>query len=88
MPTPTATGVLPFADEGGLVVLLQITGSTWGMKPNGAARDCGSRFRGFDFLRSLQGFLRTYSQLLEKQLNDHRTCSCEAEISKLSGSTK
>ena len=29
---------------------------TWGLKPNGAARDCGSRFRGFDSLLSLQLF--------------------------------
>ena len=50
--------------------------TAWGMKPNGAARDCGSRFRGFDFLRSLQLFRGPVAQLAER-----RTCNAEAGIS-------
>ena len=36
---------------------------TWGLKPNGAARDCGSRFRGFDSLPSLQPLRGPVAQL-------------------------
>ena len=53
------------------------------MKPNGAARDCGSRFRGFDFLRSLQFQSGPVAQLAER-----RTCNAEVEISTFSRSTK
>ena len=55
----------------------------WGMKPNGAARDCGSRFRGFDFLRSLQFLSGPVAQLAER-----RTCNAEVEISIFSRSTR
>ena len=53
------------------------------MKPNGAARDCGSRFRGFDFLLSLQLLRGPVAQLAER-----RTCNAEVEISTFSRSTK
>ena len=53
------------------------------MKPNGAARDCGSRFRGFDFLLSLQLLRGPVAQLAER-----RTCNAEVEISTLSRSTR
>jgi hypothetical protein len=53
------------------------------MKPNGAARDCGSRFRGFDFLRSLQFLSGPVAQLAER-----RTCNAEVEISIFSRSTR
>ena len=52
------------------------------MKPNGAARDCGSRFRGFDFLLSLQLLRGPVAQLAER-----RTCNAEVEISTFSRST-
>ena len=53
------------------------------MKPNGAARDCGSRFRGFDSLLSLQVLRGPVAQLAER-----RTCNAEVEISTFSRSTK
>ena len=55
---------------------------TWGLKPNGAARDCGSRFRGFDSLPSLQLLRGPVAQLAER-----RTCNAEVEISTFSRST-
>ena len=57
-------------------------GATRGLKPNGAARDCGSRFRGFDSLLSLQVLRGPVAQLAER-----RTCNAEVEISTFSRST-
>ena len=37
-----------------------------GLKPNGAARDCGSRSRGFDSLLSLQHLCGPVAQLVER----------------------
>ena len=54
-----------------------------GLKPNGAARDCGSRSRGFDSLLSLQVLRGPVAQLAER-----RTCNAEVEISTFSRSTK
>jgi hypothetical protein len=59
------------------------TGSNTGLKPNGAARDCGSRSRGFDSLPSLQFLCGPVAQLAER-----RTCNAEVEISTFSRSTK
>src|ERR1035438_3864791 len=56
--------------------------NTWGLKPNGAARDCGSRFRGFDSLPSLQPLRGPVAQLAER-----RTCNAEVEISTFFRST-
>ena len=57
-------------------------GAIRGLKPNGAARDCGSRFRGFDSLLSLQVLRGPVDQLAER-----RTCNAEVEISTFSRST-
>src|ERR1700679_2452789 len=58
---------------------LQHRSTTWGLKPNGAARDCGSRFRGFDSLLSLQVLL---GPVLERH-----SCNAGGEISIFSRST-
>ena len=54
-------------------------GAIRGLKPNGAARDCGSRFRGFDSLLSLQVLLGT--------VIEQHSCNAGGEISIFSRST-